>query len=81
MTDSEFKFDFNRITYDEIQQLALLTEGEQEEISLGMLERCIVSWPYEGKITKANIRKLGMLNYIKLQKAFTAELEALFRPE
>jgi len=74
-----FVFDLNAITYEEIQQLDLMERGEQEVFSIGLVAKTLVKWPYDKEITVANIRKLGMLNFVELQQAFTMTLNNAFK--
>ena len=74
-----FEFDLNRITYDEIQQLNLMESLEQETHSIRLVVKTLVSWPFEIKISEANIRGLGMLDFVELQIAFSAVLDNAFK--
>jgi len=74
-----FEFDLNAITYDEIQQLDLMEPIEQEAHSIKLVVKSLKHWPFEVKISEANIRQLGMLDFVELQQAFSAVLASAFK--
>jgi len=84
---ASYELDFNRLTYDEFQEFyAENKDGSEktmtEDEARRMLAKIIVKW--EGTANDdldlripENLGKLGVLDYVDLQKAFEQEMTSL----
>lgn len=71
---ASFKFDLNRITYREIIGFSKGDTSTQTEDVIQLLARVLVEWSFEAPITPENIENLGVVDFMRLQKAFNAEM-------
>lgn len=77
--DNVFKFDFNRISYEEIMGFEGLKPDAQELLTRKLISKVITAWPFDGEPTPNRIKKLGLVDYANLQGAFSDQLEKIFK--
>ncbi len=81
MSNEDFVFDFNRITYREVLELEL-DDDEDEKTSADTMElivRVTVKWPFEGEIDVDAVMDLGLRDFATLQLAFTEAMDSVFK--
>jgi hypothetical protein len=77
--DSKFKFDFNRISYEEIMGYDGMKPDAQELLTRKLIAKVITEWPFDGEPTPNRIKKLGLVDYADLQNSFSGQLEKVFK--
>jgi hypothetical protein len=81
MSNKEFVFDFNRVTYREILELDLDSDDEKKSSAetMELIVRVLVLWPYEGEISADGVLDLGLEDFAVLQLAFSEAMDKVFK--
>lgn len=81
MSNEDFVFDFNRITYREVLELDLEKEDEKKTANdtMDLIVQVTVKWPFEGELTVDNVLDLGLQDFAHLQLAFTEAMDNVFK--
>lgn len=76
--ESRFVFDLNRIKYSEIMGVK---EGDPEAVNktVEIMARSCVKWPLEGEPTKEKLLDMGLTDFVEMQVAFNAVMDAMFQ--
>lgn len=83
MSNEDFVFDFNRITYREILELDLEDEDDDDNKTsnetLELIVRVLTRWPYEAEPSVDAILDLGLNYFAALQLAFADAMDNVFK--
>ena len=79
------KFDLNRVSYQDILNLEVLEDlGDKEkanDASMDLMVKTIMSWEFDGDPSIEKIKAMGLIDFVKLQRQFNAELKAIFHED
>lgn len=83
--EKRFKFDLNKLTYDEfISYYGEVDPENPEDMNLSdqeakeMLAKVLVDWPVDMEISAENIGKLGILDFKEMQETFSEVMQDTF---